>query len=47
MSKVKDIKGGALNTLAQQTPDNNKMYAVTDYPQGGITNAQMKINPLI
>ena len=41
MSKVKDIKGGTLSQVSAQTIDNNTMYAVTDYPQGGITNAQM------
>lgn len=41
MAKVKNIKGGHLNTLAQETIVSNDMYAVDDFPQGGITNAQM------
>ena len=44
MSSTDSFKGMVVGTLAQvsvQTIDPDKIYEVTDFPEGGITNAQM------
>lgn len=41
MSSLNDIVIGTLAQIAQETINADELYQITDYPVGGITNAQM------
>lgn len=41
MSKVKELVEGALENIAEEEIVANSLYNITDFPIGGITNAQM------